>query len=138
MIHRAVLGSFERFIGILIEHYGANFPLWLAPEQARVLPISEKTNDYAREVCKRLRKLRLLCTMDISNEKVNVKIAKAHSEKVPYMLVVGPREAQSNAVNVRVRQSKDTKTVVLDTFLAIIKQKIADKEIDLAFECANA
>jgi len=133
MIHRAVLGSFERFIGILIEHYGANFPLWLSPEQVRVLPISEKSNDYAKIVEDKLKDVSLRCSCDFSNEKINAKIAKAHSEKLPYMLVVGPREAQSDTVNVRIRGIKENKTVRIDEFLPIAKDKIADKKIDLAF-----
>ncbi|MHC4619424.1 MAG: threonine--tRNA ligase [Planctomycetota bacterium] len=134
MIHRAVLGSFERFIGILTEHYAASFPLWLAPEQARVLTISEKTNDYARAVLNKLREARLRCDIDLSDEKVNAKIAKAHAEKLPYMLVVGPREAQSDTVSVRIRGQKQNKTVEIDRFMAIVGQKIADRQIDLAFK----
>ncbi|HUU20717.1 MAG TPA: threonine--tRNA ligase [Sedimentisphaerales bacterium] len=133
MIHRAVLGSFERFIGILIEHYGANFPLWLSPEQVRVLPISEKSNDYAKIVEDKLKDVFLRCSCDFSNEKINAKIAKAHSEKLPFMLVVGPKESQSDMVNVRMRGVKENKTVRIDEFLRIAKDKIADKKIDLAF-----
>jgi threonyl-tRNA synthetase len=133
MIHRAVLGSFERFIGILIEHYGANFPLWLSPEQVRVLPISEKSNDYAKIVEDKLKDVSLRCSCDFSNEKINAKIARAYSEKLPYMLVVGPRESQSDMVNVRIRGIKENKTVRIDEFLEIVKEKIADKKIDLAF-----
>jgi len=133
MIHRAVLGSFERFIGILIEHYGASFPLWLAPEQVRILPISEKTNDYARQVEARLKGAKLRCGCDFSNEKIAAKIARAHGERLPYMLVVGPKEAQSNSVNVRVRGGQENKTVGIDEFLSIAGRIIADKEIDLAF-----
>jgi len=133
MIHRAVLGSFERFIGILIEHYGANFPLWLSPEQVRVLPISEKSNDYAKIVEDKLKDGSLRCSCDFSNEKINAKIARAYSEKLPYMLVVGPRESQSDMVNVRIRGVKENKTVRIDEFLEIAKEKIADKKIDLAF-----
>ena len=133
MIHRVVLGSFERFIGILIEHYGANFPLWLSPEQVRVLPISEKSNDYAKIVEDKLKDASLRCRCDFSNEKINAKIARAYSEKLPYMLVVGPREAQSDTVNVRIRGVKENKTVRIDEFLGIAKDKIADKKIDLAF-----
>jgi threonyl-tRNA synthetase len=133
MIHRAVLGSFERFIGILIEHYGANFPLWLAPEQVRILPISEKSNDYARTIQDKLKEAQLRCGADLSDEKINSKIAKAYSEKLPYMLVVGPKEAQSDTVNVRTRGIKETKTVEIDVFLRTTKSKIADKKIDLAF-----
>jgi len=133
MIHRAVLGSFERFIGILIEHYGANFPLWLSPEQVRVLPISEKSNDYAKVVEGKLKDASLRCSCDFSNEKINAKIAKAHGEKLPFMLVVGPKEAQSDTVNVRIRGVKENKTVRIDEFLGIAKDKIADKKIELAF-----
>jgi len=132
MIHRAVLGSFERFIGILIEHYAASLPLWLSPEQVRVLTISEKTNDYAEVVHQRLKDAHLRCSCDLTDEKVNAKIAKAHGEKLPYMLVVGPKEAQSNTVNVRIRGEKETKTMEIDKFLEMAKQKIADKKIDLA------
>ena len=137
MIHRAVLGSFERFIGILIEHYGGNLPLWLAPEQVRVLPISEKSNDYAKIIEERLRETRLRCSCDLSNEKINAKIAKAHAEKLAYMLVVGPKEAHANTVNVRMRGARKTKTVRIDDFLRIAKFKIADKKIDLEFDVDN-
>jgi threonyl-tRNA synthetase len=133
MIHRAVLGSFERFIGILIEHYGGALPLWLSPEQVRVLPISEKTNDYARTVEGRLKEGQLRCSCDLSDEKVNAKIAKAHAERLPYMLVVGPREAQSESVNVRIRGVKDNKTVEIEEFVRTAEGKIAEKEIDLGF-----
>ena len=133
MIHKAVLGSFERFIGILIEHYAGNMPLWLAPEQARVLTISEKSNDYARAIQNILRDKHLRCSCDLSDEKIGAKIAKAHSEKLPYMLVVGPKEARANTVNVRIRADKETKTVDINDFLRIAKHKIADKKIDLAF-----
>jgi threonyl-tRNA synthetase len=133
MIHRAVLGSFERFIGILIEHYGGGFPLWLSPEQVRILPISEKTNDYAKAVEDKLKGASLRCSCDFSNEKISAKIAKAHGEKLPFMLVVGPKEAQSDSVNVRIRGLKENKTVGVDQFLAMASNKIADKKIDLDF-----
>lgn len=133
MIHRAVLGSFERFIGILIEHYGANFPLWLSPEQVRVLPISEKSNEYARIVEDKIKDAQLQCSCDFSDEKIGAKIAKAHSEKLPYMLIVGPKEAQSDTVNVRIRGIQENRTVGINEFLEIARQKIADKKIDLVF-----
>jgi len=132
MIHRAVLGSFERFIGILIEHYGGSFPLWLCPEQVRILPISEKTNDYAKVVEGKLKDAQLRCSCDFSDEKIGAKIAKAHGEKLPLMLVVGPREAESGSVNVRIRGVKENQTIGIDEFLRTAKQKIKDKEIDLA------
>ncbi len=131
MIHRAVLGSFERFIGILIEHYGGKFPLWLAPEQARILPISEKTNDYAKIVESKLKNANLRCGCDFSDEKVGAKIARAHVDRLPYMLVVGPKEAETDAINVRIRGVKETRTAGIDEFVAAAKQKIADKKMDL-------
>jgi threonyl-tRNA synthetase len=134
MIHRAILGSFERFIGILIEHYGGNLPLWLSPEQVGILPISEKSNDYAKIVQEKLKDAQLRSSCDLSNEKIDAKIAKAHSRKLPYMLVVGPKEAQSGTVNVRTRGDKETKTVETDRFVAIAKLKIAEKKVELAFE----
>jgi threonyl-tRNA synthetase len=133
MIHRAVLGSLERFMGILIEQYAGALPVWLSPEQARVLTISEKSNDYAVAVQRRLSEAGLRCGLDVSDEKIGAKIAKAHAERLPYMLVVGPREAESNAVNVRIRGSQDSKTVPVEQFRAAVQQKIADKAIDTAF-----
>ena len=132
MIHRAVLGSFERFIGILIEHYGGNFPLWLSPEQARILPISEKTNDYAGVVEGKLKEANLRCTCDCSDEKIGAKIARAHGDRLPYMLVVGPKEAQSGAVNVRIRGGKENQTTRIEEFLRIATKKNVDKMTDLA------
>jgi threonyl-tRNA synthetase len=132
MIHRAVLGSFERFIGILIEHYGANFPLWLSPEQVRILPISEKSNEYAGRVECRLKDSNLRCSTDKTDEKIGAKIAKAHGEKLPFMLVVGPKEAEAGTVNVRIRGIKENKTIEIDDFLRNVRNEIADKKIDLA------
>lgn len=133
MIHRAVLGSFERFIGILIEHYGANFPLWLSPEQSRILTISEKSNEYARAVQTRLRAAGLRCGIDLSDEKIGAKIAAAHSEKLPYLLVVGPKESQADSVNVRIRGIKENKTVKTDVFLSAALGRVAEKSMDLSF-----
>ena len=134
MIHRAILGSLERFMGILIEHYAGSMPLWLAPEQVRVLPISEKTNDYAAEVLEQLKGAALRCEGDWSSEKIGAKIARAHAQKVPYMVVVGPKEADSQTVNVRIRQNKDTTTLKVDEFICVAKSKIGDKLLELSFE----
>jgi threonyl-tRNA synthetase len=133
MIHRAVLGSLERFMGILIEQYAGALPLWLSPEQARVMTISEKSNEYAAKVQEMLGKTDVRCGVDLSDEKIGAKIAKAHGEKTPYMLVVGPKEAEANQVNVRIRGSQETRTVSVEQFLATVRQKIADKATDLAF-----
>ncbi len=101
MIHRAPFGSMERFIGVLIEHFAGAFPLWLAPEQVRVLPISEKTNDYAESVMKMLKEAGLRATLDTANERVQAKIKVAAEEKIPYLAVVGPRDAEAGNVSVR-------------------------------------
>jgi len=134
MIHRAVLGSFERFIGILIEHYAGAFPLWLAPEQGRVMPISEKTNDYAGIVEQRLKEAGLRCSCDCSDEKIGAKIAKAHGQRLPYMLVVGPREAESDQVTVRIRGQKEQKSIALELFIETVQRKIAEKIADLTLD----
>ena len=131
MIHRAILGSLERFIGILIEHFGGNMPLWLSPEQMRILTISEKTNDYAKALAERLNAEGFRCGIDLSDEKVNSKIVRAHAERIPYMLVVGPKEVETKSVNVRIRGAKDTKTVAADEFIAAAKRKLNNQEISL-------
>ncbi len=133
MIHRAILGSLERFLGILIEHYGGNMPLWLAPEQMRVLAISEKTGEYAMQVGERLKKAGFRCGIDVTGEKIGAKIARAHGDKIPYMLVVGPKEAEAEAVNVRMAGSKETRTVGVDEIISIGQRKIDGKSLDLMF-----
>ncbi len=127
MLHRAILGSLERFLGILIEHYAGNFPLWLAPEQVRIMPISEKTNEYAMKLAETLKHHEFRVSTDLSDDKIGAKIVKAHGDRVPYMLVVGPKEAEQNAVNVRMRQSQQTVTVSVDQFIAKAKEQIAEK-----------
>jgi threonyl-tRNA synthetase len=132
MIHRAVLGSFERFLGILIEHYAAAMPVWLSPEQVRILPISEKTNDYARSLQQKLTEATVRCGADLSDEKIGAKVARSHAEKVPYMLVVGPKEAESGTVSLRTRGANQTRTMPVEDFLASITRKIADKDTNTA------
>lgn len=131
MIHRAVLGSIERFMGILIEHYAGSMPLWLAPEQVRVLPISEKTGDYASMIEARLVAAGFRCTADAGNEKIGAKIAKAHADKLPCMLVVGPKEAQENTVNVRIRGRKDNPTIGVDELLVRLASAVKEKRTDV-------
>jgi threonyl-tRNA synthetase len=131
IIHRTVLGSMERFIGGLIEHYGGNFPLWLSPEQMRILTISEKTNDYAQKLHQMLKTEGFRCNLDISNEKIGAKIIRAHNERIPYMLVVGPKEAETQSVNVRIRASNESTSLETGRFIAVTKEKIASKTQDL-------
>ncbi|MGH9358093.1 MAG: threonine--tRNA ligase [Terriglobia bacterium] len=124
MVHRALLGSIERFFGVLIEHYAGAFPLWLSPVQAVVLPVSERHLEYARTVVAALRAARIRVKLDDRNEKLNARIRDAQLQKVPFMLVVGDREAQSNAVAVRRRDSGDSGSRPLDEFIRWIRELI--------------
>jgi threonyl-tRNA synthetase len=123
VIHRAIYGSLERFVGILIEHYAGAFPVWLAPVQAKVLSISEKTADYAREVYERLLAEDIRVELDARDDKIGAKIRDAQLEKVPYMLVTGAKEAESRTVAVRSREKGDEGPVPFDEFVARIKSE---------------
>ena len=125
MVHRALLGSIERFFGILIEHYAGAFPLWLAPEQVRVLPVSDKALPYAEKVRAALREGGLRVDVDASAEKLGAKIREATLMKVPYQLVVGPRDEAAGAVSVRSRAEGDLGAMQLPDFLAKIKAELA-------------
>lgn len=129
MIHRALLGSIERFIGVLTEHCAGKFPVWLAPQQARVLPISaEKHLDYAREVEKFLRDAGIRVKVDARNEKIGYKIREAQVEKVPYMLIVGEQEAQQKTVSVRRRDHAENETMSLEAFRDMVLKQVRDLE----------
>ncbi|HAX35624.1 MAG TPA: threonine--tRNA ligase [Tyzzerella sp.] len=117
MIHRVVFGSIERFIGILIEHYAGKFPVWLAPVQVKVLPISEKFFEYSGKVMAALKAAGLRCEMDNRDEKIGYKIRSAQMEKVPYMLIVGQKEEESGTVSVRSRDDGDLGSQDLDVFV---------------------
>jgi threonyl-tRNA synthetase len=127
MVHRALLGSMERFFGVLIEHFGGAFPTWLAPVQARVLPISERHLDYARQVASQLKEARIRAEVDERNEKVNFKIREAQVEKIPFMLVVGDREQASGTVGVRNRVQGDLGPLPVNEFLKKIQDLIETK-----------
>jgi threonyl-tRNA synthetase len=127
MIHRAPLGSPERFIGILIEHFAGAFPLWLAPVQAAVLPVSERFNDYAAQVAGQLREAGIRVELDDSSEKIGAKIRRATVQKVPYMLVTGQREAEAGSVAVRHRTEGDRGAMGLGDFLAGLRKEIDTK-----------
>jgi threonyl-tRNA synthetase len=130
MVHRAILGSFERFFGILIEHFAGAFPPWLAPVQAKVLPVSDKVADYASSVGDRLRAAGLRAKVDLRAEKVGAKIRDAELEKVPYMLIVGPREAESGGVSLRVHHEGDRGSQSLDAFIEHAQGVIAERSLD--------
>ena len=127
MIHRVCFGSIERFIGILTEHYAGKFPTWLAPVQVKVLPVSEKTLDYARGVAEKLEDAGVRVVLDESNEKIGYKIRQAQQvDRVPYMLVLGAKEAEAGTVSVRDRKG-DTTTMSADEFLNSVKEEIAER-----------
>jgi threonyl-tRNA synthetase len=127
MVHRALFGSVERFFGILLEHYAGAFPVWLAPLQAAVLPITDRQLEYANQVCAKLRDAGIRATVDDRKEKVNLKIREAQLQKVPFMLVVGDREVQTGAVSVRNRRHGDQGVRPLEQFLVDIGRLIREK-----------
>ena len=131
VIHRAIFGSYERFIGILTEHYAGAFPTWLAPVQARVLPVSEKHTAWARSVHERLRAARVRAELDDRNEKLGYRIRDAQLRKVPYMLVVGEREAQHGTVSLRHRTGDDLGALPLDRVLADLTREIGSRASSL-------
>ncbi|MDQ6706386.1 MAG: threonine--tRNA ligase, partial [Acidobacteriota bacterium] len=124
MVHRALYGSLERFFGILIEHYAGAFPVWLAPVQAAILPITDRQLDYARQLKERLTNAGLRVTIDDRGEKVNLKIREAQLQKIPYMLVVGDREAQNVEVSVRERKLGDLGARSVEDFLTGIQEQV--------------
>jgi threonyl-tRNA synthetase len=129
MLHRALLGSVERFLGVLIEHYAGAFPIWLAPVQVVVIPISERHHGYARQVVSRLAEAGLRVEVDERNEKMGYKIRAAQTQKIPYMLVVGDKEAQSGAVSVRNRFSGDEGVQSLESFVEKIEGFVKDRTV---------
>ena len=129
MIHRVVLGSIERFIGILTEHFAGAFPLWLAPEQVRVLPISDRLHGEAIKVQNELKKLKVRVTTDTRSEKIGYKIREAQLKKIPYMLVIGDKEIETNTVSVRSRSAGDLGTMSLGDFIKMIHSEIVEKVI---------
>lgn len=130
MIHRVVYGSIERFIGILIEHYAGSFPVWMAPNQVRVLPITDKQGDYAKEVYDKLFAMGYRVSLDDRSEKIGKKIRDAQVQKVPYMLVLGDKEAEMGTVAVRKRHGGDLGAMKLEDFIARLQQEIDDKVQD--------
>ena len=135
MVHRAPFGSMERFVGVLIEHFGGAFPLWLSPEQVRVLPISEKSNDYAREVGARLKDAGLRAGVDDSDERIQHKIRTAAEERLPFMAVVGPRDAEAGTVSVRARGMKqDLGAASVDSFVEALAAEYRSRGATPALE----
>lgn len=130
MIHRVVFGSIERFIGILIEHFAGAFPLWLAPEQVRILPISERHHEKAREIYQQLFDAGMRVEIDERSEKIGYKIREAQLQKIPYMLIIGDKEAESGTVSVRRRGEGDLGAVKTEAFLATALAEITAKQMN--------
>ncbi|MDD7175673.1 MAG: threonine--tRNA ligase [Clostridiales bacterium] len=128
MIHRVCFGSIERFIGIITEHFAGKFPTWLAPVQVKVLPVSDKSMDYARGVYDALRAAKVRCELDTRNEKIGYKIREARQvDRVPYMLIIGEKEVASGTVSVRDRETDQTTTMTLEELKAKLAKEIADR-----------
>jgi threonyl-tRNA synthetase len=125
MLHRAILGSFERFIGILIEHYAGAMPVWLAPVQAVVMNISEHQTAYAEQVAKALAAAGIRAECDLRNEKISYKIREHSLQKLPYQVVVGDKEMAANQVAVRTRKGEDLGRMALDVFISRIQAEAA-------------
>ncbi len=123
MIHRAPFGSMERFIAILLEHTAGNFPLWLTPEQVIILPISKKYEEYAKNVLNLLDEADVRTTIDLRNEKVGRKIRDAEVKKLPYMIIIGEKEADSGKVSVRKHQKGDLGNFTIDEFIDFIRKE---------------
>ena len=132
MIHRVVLGSIERFIGVITEHFGGAFPTWLAPVQVKVMPITDRSRDYAQSVADELAGRGIRVETDFRNEKIGYKIREAQSRKIPYMLVIGDKEAESGTVSVRTRSGGDKGAVSLDKFAADITEEIRSRALTLS------
>ncbi len=138
MIHRAPFGSMERFCGVLIEHFGGDFPVWLSPEQVRLVPISDKLNDYARAFLDRLKAEGIRATIDEHSDKLGGKIRRAEMDKVPYTLVFGYKEAETQSVSVRSRARGDEGVMTLDAYLAKVKSEIATRALPVKKEAKPA
>jgi threonyl-tRNA synthetase len=130
MIHRVVFGSVERFIGVITEHFGGAFPLWLAPVQVKVMPITDRTKDYAQSVADKLNQLGFRVETDFRSEKIGYKIREAQMQKIPYMIVLGDKEAEAGTIAVRTRAGGDQGTMTLDEFIAKIDVQNKTRALD--------
>jgi threonyl-tRNA synthetase len=123
MLHRVILGSIERFIGVLIEHYAGAFPVWLAPEQVRVLTVTDRADQWGSEVLDRLRQADHRATADLRNEKLGAKVREAQLKKVPYMLILGDREVEEKKITPRLRNGKNLPAMEVDEFLSLLAEE---------------
>ncbi|MBR1687985.1 MAG: threonine--tRNA ligase, partial [Prevotella sp.] len=130
MIHRATFGSMERFCAVLIEHTSGHFPLWLTPDQVAILPLSEKYNDYAKSVAKQLDKAGVRATIDLRNEKLGRKIRDNELKRIPYMLIVGEKEAAEGLVSMRQQGGGEQATMTIADFAQKINEEVAEMTKD--------
>ncbi|HUC38800.1 MAG TPA: threonine--tRNA ligase [Candidatus Acidoferrum sp.] len=130
VLHRAIYGSLERFIGILTEHYQGKFPTWLAPIQARVLSISEQANNYAEEIYEKLKEGKIRVELDVSDKTLDYKIRDGQTQKIPYLIILGKRELEGNKISVRNRAGKQKMGLELNEFISSIKKEIAERSVE--------
>ena len=127
MIHRVVLGSIERFIGVITEHFAGAFPAWLSPVQVKLLTVTERADEYAKDIAEKLNAAGYRVEADLRNEKIGKKIREATLEKIPYMLVVGDRDIENKTVSVRMRSGEDLGAMSIDAFEALLKEAVDTK-----------
>jgi threonyl-tRNA synthetase len=126
MIHRALLGSVERFMGVLIEHYGGAFPVWLMPVQASIIPIADRHIDFAHEIAQQLKSVGIRVEVDDSNERMNAKIRNAQLQKIPYMLVIGDKEVEAGQVALRMRNGENPGAMAVEDFIQFAQNQIKE------------
>jgi threonyl-tRNA synthetase len=131
LIHRALLGSLERFFGILIEHYNGNFPVWLAPDQVVILPIADRHNDYAGSLDKTFKENGLRSKVDLRREKVGYKIRDAEIHKIPFLLIVGDKEVKNSTASLRIHTVGDKGEVDVNEFLEKVKELDKNKSLSI-------
>ncbi len=131
MVHRALLGSLERFFGVMIEHFGGAFPVWIAPEQVAVIPVGETFNDYAKKVAGELKARELRVSTELGDERMNAKIRDCQGRKIPYMIVVGQKEADEGTVSVRLRDGRQLEPMKLEAFADYVAGKVASRDLAL-------
>ncbi len=131
MIHRALLGSIERFFGVLVEHYGGAFPVWLAPEQVAVIPVADTFNDYAKKIAGELKSHDLAVSAELDDRRMNAKIRDCQTRKIPYMLVVGQKEMDEGTVSIRIRDGRQLPPMKIADFAAYVMKKVETRDIEL-------
>jgi threonyl-tRNA synthetase len=131
MIHRAILGSIERFMGVMIEHFAGDFPTWLAPEQVRILPVTDRNQEYAEEIKEELSDFRV--NIETRSWKVGKKIQNAHDDNVPYMLILGDDEEEAGNISVRDREEREEKEISIEEFKESLRAEVEEKKLETDF-----